>query len=250
MASQDQHPRWEDIERYLEGEMRETERLQFEKEMSFDEQLAATVREHRLVADKLRNSGRVNRDFSRTLQVLEELRKSRQHRKVRKMVFGLAAAAAIVTLVVVILIPRSSRKSSLFATYFQPYDNVIAPVTRDGTGSDSVLAMAMRLYENALWSEAYAQFAAYGGDSAAQVAVSFYKAQCLLASDEYARALSILETIEDGPWQDKSAWYSALAHLGLGDTSRAIALLTQISRQAGEFKQPATELLGEFPVNR
>ncbi|TYR35108.1 hypothetical protein FXV77_14275 [Sphingobacterium phlebotomi] len=146
---------------------------------------------------------------------------------------------------------RQSAKNpaDLYMAYFEPYPNVVLPITRDEVQLDD-RALAYSYYEQADYAKAYELFGSLSEDvHADDPEVLFYKGISALQLDLNGEATRLLNTYQsDGTAKlgRQAKWYEALAHLKQGDKKEAQKLLQSLADHQGYKQQEATSLLKEY----
>lgn len=139
--------------------------------------------------------------------------------------------------------------TDLYMAYFEPYPNLVLPVTRDEVQLDE-RALAYSYYEQADYAKAYELFGSLSEDvHADDPEILFYKGISALQLDLNGEAIRLLNTYQsDGTAKlgRQAKWYEALAHLKQGDKKEARKLLQYLAGHQGYKQQEATSLLKEY----
>lgn len=162
---------------------------------------------------------------------------------------GWYVAASIVILMAisaVLLLNKPIDNEALYAEYFSPHANTLAPVERNETTSTS-LEKALLAYENKEYVEALAFFEE--SEEANSTAVDFYKACSYMAISQIEDALPLLKKVStsEDAYATYAHWYLALSYLKNNDVPNAkIHLETIVTRSYYPYEK-AKQLLGELP---
>lgn len=146
---------------------------------------------------------------------------------------------------------QRSNVEKIYATYFQPYDNVIVSTVRQG-GSSTVppeVTEAFQNYEAGNYSAALAAFNQLNVEQQTSN-YQFYKALTLIALDNAKLAIPILKNLiqdTDTQFQEHARWYLALAYLQEENIEQAISTLeVLLSSNPVIFKDKAMKLLQDL----
>lgn len=162
------------------------------------------------------------------LQDLEAQEKKRPA-KIRRLYWigGISAAAAIALLLIYIgLLPRfAPSPGDLFAQYFEPMPNIMAPIERsqettptDSSGQDTDIP--------------FGTSAPNDNDNSEQALIAdFYEANELLNTDHATPAIPLLTPLagQDSDFGQAASWYLALAYLKTLDLDRARELFGEMA---------------------
>lgn len=144
---------------------------------------------------------------------------------------------------------NEANPTDLYMAYFEPYPNVVLPVTRDEVRLDE-RALAYSYYEQADYAKAYELFGSLSEDvHRDDPEILFYKGISALQLDLNGEAIRLLNTYQsDGTakLERQAKWYEALAHLKQGDKKEARKLLQYLAGHQGYKQQEATSLLKEY----
>ncbi|MEM6297960.1 MAG: hypothetical protein AAF740_04635, partial [Bacteroidota bacterium] len=161
----------------------------------------------------------VELDFKAQLMQFEEENPTPE-RKPFPIIPVMAIAASFVILLMGTLIFRAEKARSseeLFAAYFDPYPNVVHPLTRSGEGQPDVYDRGFSAYETSNYEDAADLFAEVEGFK-----YPIYLAISYLGSEppRAEKALKLLKKLD--LQTDITHWYSALAYLELNELDAAI----------------------------
>ena len=141
--------------------------------------------------------------------------------------------------------PGPTDTATLAMEYFEPYPNVIAPITKSATEATDY-ERAFQLYEANQLMEARTTLLTLP-DSAEKY---FYLGQIALIEGRSMDALRQLNRISDQHRLSATAWwFSAIAHLQENDSDQARLLLQRIAQDGSHpYQRRATELLQDLAV--
>jgi len=159
------------------------------------------------------------------------------------------AAASIVLLLGLsyFLLPDNKTDSNeLFASYFEPYRNVIQPIER-GTVQQDEKTLAFMAYEKGEYKKAIELFTKLYANSKESYYL-FYNANALLKIEKPEEAVPLLlaHLKTKDTLTEKTNWYLALAYLKLKDKDKAKAVLKEVIAKGSYKTKEANELLEKF----
>ena len=151
-----------------------------------------------------------------------------------------ASVLFIVSLSGLLLLPSEKSSDELFASYFEPYTNVIAPISRSDK-KKSTLEIAFKNYENKKYAEALKGLEE-SITKENKTALYLYIAVTNLKLENTNKAIAILEENlnDSNTWKDKYLWYLSLAYLKENKTEKAIETLKTLSKEVNNFKKLET----------
>jgi len=234
------------IDKYFDGSLSLAEKEEFQLLLDSDKDFA-----HQFALEKDVQSAIISNQQDQAkaqLQKFEEElpdQKSKPYR--RRFIYATAAASVLLMVFIwstfLVDAPQTTQKD-LFASYYEPYRNVIAPIERSDVASAQ--NEAFEFYENGKYEEALQAFnTLYELEPKADVL--FYKSMSLLSLKNYQEAIPILESLlsSDAELRNHAPWYLALAYLETGATEKARNLLLIISKQNSNYynEKKAAEVL-------
>ena len=151
-----------------------------------------------------------------------------------------ASVLVIVSLSGLLLLPSEKSSDELFASYFEPYTNVIAPISRSDK-KKSTLEIAFKNYENKKYAEALKGLEK-SITKENKTALHLFIAVTNLKLENTNKAIAILEENlnNSNTWKDKYLWYLSLAYLKENKTEKAIETLKILSKEVNNFKKVET----------
>lgn len=219
------------IIKYFNHQLAPDEQKLFDQWMKEDEDFKTQVNFESSVQEALKRNERAElKSFLQSVEVPLE----------KKNFKWIAIAASFIGIVLIstFSIYYFSEKSSsnLYAEYFQPYPNEVAPVVRgQKENSDAFYAyeieeyeLSAQLFENI--SEDYALL--YGGISNLEI-------------DQTQKAIEQFNDLilQNSKYQETAEWYLALAYLKNKDQQKSKEILNKIVENQQEFSNQAEKLL-------
>lgn len=160
----------------------------------------------------------------------------------------IAASVAILLGASWLLFSNSQSKNTeeLYASYFEPYRNIVQPIVR-GEHKPDMQYKAFEAYEIKDYNNAILYFNDIL-EKTPNTTISFYKANTLLQLNKTKEAISILETNikKTDSLQDRNLWYLALAHLKENNIDASRNALKQLLSQSTFKNKDAKDLLEQF----
>ena len=223
----------EHIDRYLLGEMSESELADFESVVR-SERLEDKVQERRALIQGIRSSERGK--MKERLTVLENSLNNSSKRKAWRWV---AAASAAMLILSSLWFGMRTDRGDLFQTYFEAYPNYEQPVVR---GEETISPYT--LYEQRNYAQAIEMW-----EGSTKVEDRFYQAIAHLAVGQSEDAISLLRDLpEEHKYLEQAHWYMALAYIKLTDYTSARPLL-ELARFEDFKPNEAKALLNDLPNN-
>lgn len=233
------------IQAYLEGNMSEKERVEFETAMDQDPDLKAEVSDLRLIEKDL-NAHRIG-EFQTQLtswedeykQALETPPSGFQLRRYLSI-----AATLTILAVAAIYFMKPAGTDEIYDTYYSPYADVLS--TR-GEAESQLLSEGMASYnaENyAVAAEKLGQFV----ESTSDPLAFLYLGISYLELDQPALAVDMLQRAENVSYTAHQAkWYLGLSFLKLDNIEVAKSYFTWISENSNHYKSTqASEILSRL----
>lgn len=159
------------------------------------------------------------------------------------------AAACILVIVGVGLMTffnKNTAPSQLYADYFEPYENVVAPITR-GKTNETTKKYTFVAYEKKEFEKATKGFRTLF-ENTGESYYLLYQANALMANNQIKEAVPLLEkhlAFKD-KFADKSRWYLALAYLKTKEVKKAEKLLRKIVEENAYKTKEAKEILAQL----
>lgn len=163
----------------------------------------------------------------------------------RKLMQTWLIAASVLLLLGVVTFPFFNYKTStnkIYASYFEPYKNVVQPMMR-GKTSTTLDAEAFSSYEISNYQKALLGFQKLY-KTTGKTYYLLYEANALMANGKIKRAIPLLQkqlSFQDA-FAEKSSWYLALAYLKTHQITKAKRLFEKIVSQKS-FKAEESQLI-------
>lgn len=273
----------EKIDRYLAGELTPHEQSELALQLKVDEKLRKEVEDNRATNFAIEHQDkkqlkdelvqlnqmmkeireRVSVDFSAAnTQAASDIPKETFERKTSPGIvdqlisflvpqqpsFRLALAILVILAIAIpgYLALQPSDTSALYADNFQPYPNVLAPLSRSDSDEMTELQKLMRSYERKDYNNALNQFNEYiTQHPEEQNALKFYRAIIYMELDNLELAIADLEYVLDNNRDlvDQAKWYMALTYLKDNRPEDASLVLKDLSSPENPYGQQANEIL-------
>ena len=200
----------------------------FEERVTFEEKIKKTITLEERKALKLE------------LQALEN---EKWGKKTTKKQWLYIAASIIVLLgISMFFVNQGNSSEKLYASYFEPYPNTVAPVVRS-TSQKDIKNDAFSAYELGNYKKASQLFSELSQQTEEEYAL-FYNAMSLMMTDEIEQATLILaDTSWNEEYSGKSTWYLALCYLKQKETQKSKKLLQDIISTNSYNSDKAAKLL-------
>ena len=143
---------------------------------------------------------------------------------------------AIVT-AVNFIIPKNNTSQQIVRSHFEPYESYVTFRSDDANLEE----VAFSLYDTKQYNSAIEAFNELPNSDR----IEFYKANALIANEQYDKAVIILETLisKSTLYTEAAKWYLALTYLGNKNENAARTLLDDISNSDSFFKSLADEVI-------
>ncbi len=187
-------------------------------------------------------------DFKELLTSIEaENCRSKNNTSYRSLWLTAAAIAAVLVMVLYVYKFTTGAKSheQLYATYFTPHANTLAPIERGETAL-TVLEEAFFAYENNNYKQAITLFNLV--DEIMYPDVVFFKASAHMAIEQHRTAIPLLKSYaeKDAAYATYSHWYLALCYLKTDQLPPARSQLQLIVKNQYYPAKKAAALLKEL----
>lgn len=171
-----------------------------------------------------------------------ETESSGRKRRNRKTWIPIAAAILILIGVVSIFNSKQTSNSDLFAEYFEPYPNTVAPLVRGENAADNKTE-AFKAYESGDFKSASIFFNRLFETNSEEYA-RFYEAVALMADRQFEASKTIFaSSVWSEEYSEKANWYLALNYLHLEQNKNARTILENIVEAKSYQHENAKKLL-------
>ncbi len=241
---------YEQMERYLAGEMEPGEQQAFETALNNDPQLKERFNTYRLLQKEYSDMERLRNNeaaFSATVQQLNReyfgatQTETRKPAPVRKLFFALAAAASLLFAFFLLKpVLFGTGNKDLFGSY---YTDEQFPRQRGVIDSATIAA---GFYDKKEYAQTLNILEPYTQAHPEQTELLLFRGRCYIATAQYDKAVELFRTVAAGNapqvYRDKAQWLHALALLKQDKKEDCKKVLQQISEQSFYYKK-AKELL-------
>lgn len=162
-----------------------------------------------------------------------------------------AAAIALLLGVATWSLMRSPSSEDLYAAYYEPFPNLIAPIDKSQPATDLV-TQALQAYERGQFAEAVDKFIALeqqNSTTAFSPDMQLYYALSLLQTGNANEATNRLQTVAanlEARYQQAAQWYLALAYLQTNNQEKTAEQLNNILATPEHRYQDKAKKLLEF----
>ena len=229
----------DELQNYRRDRLSAADRAALEKRLQSEPALAEELRRRRELQAAIGTSDTAG--MKAELQALEaRLATPTKVMPLRRNRLRLWLAAASVALLVLAggwlfrQFNTATGPADLYAAYYAPYPNALAPVVRGETDL-TPRERAMAAYEGGDYAGAAAQLAALPDPN---LDSQFYQAVSLLGSARTGEAIELLERLssERFDYQSQAWWYLALANLRAERVGEARAALEALRASDGDYR--------------
>jgi hypothetical protein len=239
----------EDIENYILNRLSVDEQAAFARDLLQHEDLKLRLDQIHTMITGVQVG--FNRELKQELQQHE--RQLKVAEKPRRILFAskwpllvAASVALLVVAVVVIVELRPPAPASLYAAYYEPYPNVVQPLTRSSEASQQALA----LYEAGRYAEAAESLESlHAAGLLPETVTDFYLGMCYLELNESGLAIErFTEVIQSGAssFTRPAQWYRALAWLSVDNADEAAKGLESLAAGDDVYARKASALLEDL----
>lgn len=236
------------MQAYLDGTLQEPELSDFKLQLQNNSELEAEVAHLREIQTSMHALGaesllEATQDWER------EINEKKKNGNVRslsiKRVLSIAAGVAAVTAIIFFLRKPDYTTTELFASYYEPYENLI--ISR-GEGDDIILKRAMDAYDNHNYQRAVSLLQPYLEANPNERSAALYLGIAQMELSNYGEAESqLMEALNDPLYQQQADWYLALLYLRMDDVSKLSKTLEKIITMGDHYKEKeAREILGSL----
>lgn len=225
------------LQKYLQGSLTAEQQEEFQQRLASDPELAAETAFALELQEAL-----AQKEYEKAKSELAVI-----HQKSKRTKIWQWAIAASLTILLVVSsfgwfeANEAATSDLLFATYFEPYRNVVAPEVR-GDQNESDIANAFAAYDTEDFETALYHFERLEQPSPI---TRLYQANSLMMLDRAQDALMLLETdrnVEDTFTRERW-WFLSLSYLKLDQRETTADALKQMLKTEGSFKQAEAEAL-------
>ena len=223
------------IQKYFEKSLSTEEATEFEKLLSDDREFADEVAFQKKIKKAITLEERAT---------LKEKLKTFETKKISNYNWWYVAASILVLLGTSLwFMGQRDDYDTLYASYYETYPNVIAPVVRNDNETFTDKEKAFVYYEKHDYANALQIFKNIINSNPDEEYAHFYSAISLMELGEFENASKILsETKWSEKYDDDAIWYLALLELKNENLEVAKKLLQKTSK-SGNYQKESLELL-------
>jgi tetratricopeptide (TPR) repeat protein len=240
------------VHRYLERELTEAERRDFELRLQQDSALKSMMIEHKQLIYGIRYS-----HLQQKIQQLKALEGTIAHAELPKeakqrwlvpswkRVAAIAASVVLVISVFVYFFTGKQTPEELYALHFEAYPNVFEPVVRDGTlPAATARAQAFAAYEEGNYAVAVSIFKdLLKKKEEAGILMLLGNSYLELGNTQEARNQFIKLINNYQEFDEQAKWYLGLSYLKDGDSKKAELILKELSNSEYNYAERAKDVL-------
>jgi hypothetical protein len=231
------------IQDYLNNNLPDSERQDFEKRMTEDQELASMVRDLQAIETGLHA---VAMD-----DLVKDMQQWEQGLAVQKHAVGwkkYLAVAAVITLVLIpavyLLTAKKPTSDELFLSYYEPYEEML---TSRGDTADSLgilLADGMEAYNQGAYQLCSELLQTYLNQRPEDHRVALYLGIAQLETNQMELAESNFQKAQQDPsFKQQAQWYQALSYLKFQERDKARNILNVIATSDDHFRKSQAESL-------
>lgn len=231
------------IDRYVNGLMNVDERNQFEQRMREHVELAESVHMHRDVL--------MGVEYYFLKELKQELKNSDQQKAKSSIKTYLAIAASVFLLasagLTYYLLDATDSSNGLFVTYFEPYPNIIAPITR--SSENTSYEEVMQLYEAGQYAEVIPKLNLLIENRSENLELVFYRGVSYLGANQPERATVDFKAVIKGGeknFVEPSYWYLGLSQLKMDKIEEAKVSFGKLKEKEGALAKQAHKILEDI----
>jgi len=229
------------IEKHIQNNLSSDEKLVFDDLLKNDIDFKKEVDFHSNLKKSIKHD-----DATTFRNFISDLENNANQKATRKPFYKWFAAASIIVVLGLsyFLIPKQAvSTNTLFASYFEPYRNVVTPIVR-GENMQDEKTLAFIAYEKGEYQTAIILFSKLYS-STKEPYYLFYKANALLKLERAKEAIPLLldHLKTNDTLTKKTNWYLALAYLKIKDKMKAKELLKKVITTNAYHNKEAKELL-------
>ena len=248
-SNQPAENRWNQIDRYVNGEMVDDELQLFEERMREHAELAQQVHAHRDILEGMEYH--FMQELKEQLALSDQVKKKINVRRVLQIAATVLLIAGLAAVAYFYLQPLDPQQT--FLSYFEPYPNTLTQTSRgEAAAAAAERKQAMQYYESGDFPRAATALTGLlASDSieGSRTALMFYRGISYLGSEQTEQAITDLNTVAqnaDSLLAEPATWYLGLGYLRAGQVAQAKEILTQLRDVGGDYAVQAAKLLEEL----
>lgn len=244
---------YEEIEDFVGGELDDELEKLIKEEAMINAALSSEITLRREI-----NSAVAEADIMKLRDSLQSISKERTASNTKvislastktRLLYWSAAASVIVLIAVSSLLQqRSISDQDLYASYFQPYNNM-AGTSRSASASDNLLSEAIREIDKGDYATALDILQIVSADKQDGFTASFYTGKAYQALGDYKNAISSFSEVVrhgDNLLVEQSKWFIGLCYLKINEREKAVSQFQSIVAGNGFYAQKSSDLLKQL----
>lgn len=241
------------IDKYLNGELSDTELTDFENQLIKDKEFAREVETHRDVNSFIKKKAKME-EFKNTVSEAANDYFNEQNpsqKKTLRISWAYKAAAAVLILIAtsmgLYLLLKPASPENLYAQYYQPYPTDV--FTRSDNTNKNDFILALQQFQQKNYKKALEIFSIIPESDSLQVTIAFYCGLSYLETGNNESAIICLQkatTDESNALYTVARWYLSLAYLKNNETDKAVPILEKIKASDAYNAEKASQVLEEL----
>lgn len=233
------------IERYLDGELSDEEKLQFEQNLLSDKVLAKELKLHKVIRESIGNEEL--RDLRAQLNTLtnEYRKKESIIRRVKHTVLYAASVTIFVVFSVFYFHDSKVSNDELFSKYYERFDFETATRGSTDTSTD-IFTNALLNYEDGKYNEAIEQFEKIPDTSEYYSSKEFVTGLSYMELKNYNNAIRRFESViydKRNIFYYDAIWYCGLCYVKTNQTKKAKQIFIYLKRNSSFYQEKSEEIL-------
>lgn len=237
----------EQLVRYLDGELTESEKQQLLEKLKNDPSLREKLE---LISDvdKLLGDKHLE-NFEESVSEIEAVHSGKTKPDSDRKLKWLAAAAIFLILISAasyFIFYKTTSGEKLFAAYYERLPADFA--TRSPEAGNDDLDLSLRLYNTGKFQEATGELRKIVQKQPDDYAAGLYLGICYMETDQENNAASEFRKVlnsGDPVFEEHALWYLSLSYIKAGQTSLAIPMLKKLAGSQTFYKEKASGLLNK-----
>lgn len=228
------------INHYFEGNLTAKERVIFDKLMDTDPEFVDAIAYEKKVKVAITLENRKNLKAK-----LVGFENNKSEKNFNKQWVYIAASVVVLFGISLFFFNQTPTNDKLFATYFEPYPNTIAPIVRSNV-QKTTKHDAFSAYESGDYQKSSQLFGALIESSGEEYAL-FYQSMSYLMLNDVPQASNILSKSNwTDAYKEKANWYLALCYIKQNNSKEAKTLLHSLVSENSFNHEKARELLRQL----
>lgn len=234
---------YEQIEKYLNGELEGEELLAFENDLRNDAELAKEVKLYRSIETEMKSAAAEQQEEAELRKSLNNLGDT--HFKKKAKLVGMkrtwwyvsaAAASVLIFLLVKPLFNKSFDKDKLYAGYMKEVEGL--PESQRGNNPDSLYTEAAQLYNHKDYKQALPLLEKLIEQNKEDIQVKLAAGICYMQVENYSPAVSLFDSIAAGTsvYKNQALWMKALVLLKQNKLAECYDQLKLIPADADKYE--------------